>query len=69
MLRLFIGANSGIGKCIATEIAQKGGVIHMVCRNETTANEAKEEIIEKTGNQVNYFYSSRISCILFRFCI
>ncbi|XP_045616177.1 dehydrogenase/reductase SDR family member 12 [Procambarus clarkii] len=45
------GANSGIGKCIATEIAKRGGTVHMVCRNPTAAEEAKKEIVEVSNNQ------------------
>jgi len=48
---MITGANSGIGKCIATEIAKRGGTIHMVCRNPTTAEEVKNEIINETENQ------------------
>lgn len=48
---MITGANSGIGKCIATEIAKRGGTIHMVCRNPTTAEEAKNEIISESNNQ------------------
>jgi len=48
---MITGANSGIGKCIATEIAKRGGTIHMVCRNPTTAEEAKNEIITESNNQ------------------
>lgn len=45
------GANSGLGKCIAIEIAKRGGIVHMVCRNPTAAEEAKSEIIEASRNQ------------------
>ncbi|XP_047468628.1 dehydrogenase/reductase SDR family member 12-like [Penaeus chinensis] len=48
---MITGANSGIGKCIATEIAKRGGTIHMVCRNPKTAEEAKGEITEASNNQ------------------
>ncbi|CAL4073898.1 unnamed protein product [Meganyctiphanes norvegica] len=48
---MITGANSGIGKCIATDIAKRGGTIHMVCRNPTTAEEAKNEIISESNNQ------------------
>lgn len=47
------GANSGIGKCIALEIAKRGGTVHLVCRNPTTAEQAKTEIIETTKNEVS----------------
>ncbi|XP_013784519.1 dehydrogenase/reductase SDR family member 12-like [Limulus polyphemus] len=45
------GANSGIGKVIAQEVAKKGGTVHMVCRNKERAVAAKQEIIENTGNE------------------
>ncbi|XP_069981210.1 dehydrogenase/reductase SDR family member 12 [Penaeus vannamei] len=48
---MITGANSGIGKCIATEIAKRGGTVHMVCRNPKTAEEAKGEITEASNNQ------------------
>ncbi|KAK7080225.1 Dehydrogenase/reductase SDR member 12, partial [Halocaridina rubra] len=48
---MITGANSGIGKCIATEIAKRGGTVHMVCRNATTAAEAKKEVISATKNE------------------
>ena len=50
------GANSGIGKSIAEEIAKRGGTLHLVCRNVRTAEEAKEEIVKATGNEVLYYY-------------
>ncbi|XP_033100983.1 dehydrogenase/reductase SDR family member 12-like isoform X2 [Anneissia japonica] len=45
------GANSGIGKSAAETLAQKGGTVHMVCRNLERGEEAKNNIIQKTGNQ------------------
>lgn len=48
---MITGANSGIGKCAAIAIAQKGGTVHMVCRDVTRGEEARQEIITQTGNQ------------------
>ncbi|CAM5073471.1 unnamed protein product [Natator depressus] len=48
---MITGANSGIGKATATEIAKRGGTLHLVCRNTARAEEAKREIITETGNQ------------------
>uniref|UniRef100_A0A674CFG2 Dehydrogenase/reductase (SDR family) member 12 n=1 Tax=Salmo trutta TaxID=8032 RepID=A0A674CFG2_SALTR len=45
------GANSGIGKATAHEIAKRGGIVHLVCRNKERAQEAKEEIVEHSKNQ------------------
>ncbi|KAM4559428.1 dehydrogenase/reductase SDR family member 12 [Odontesthes bonariensis] len=45
------GANSGIGKAAAQEIASRGGTVHMVCRNKGRAEAAKDEIVEQSKNQ------------------
>lgn len=50
---MITGANSGIGKAAAMEIAKKGGEVHLVCRNPERANAAKEEIVKESNNQVN----------------
>ncbi|XP_064615024.1 dehydrogenase/reductase SDR family member 12-like [Liolophura sinensis] len=48
---MITGANSGLGKCAAVAIAKKGGTVHMVCRSLERGEEARQEIIETTGNQ------------------
>uniref|UniRef100_A0AAX7U3U1 Dehydrogenase/reductase (SDR family) member 12 n=1 Tax=Astatotilapia calliptera TaxID=8154 RepID=A0AAX7U3U1_ASTCA len=45
------GANSGIGKAAAQEIAKRGGTVHMVCRNKGRAEAAKGEIVESSKNE------------------
>ncbi|KAF7709781.1 dehydrogenase/reductase SDR family member 12 [Silurus meridionalis] len=45
------GANSGIGKATALEIAKRGGTVHMVCRNKERADEAKKQIVEQSKNE------------------
>ncbi|XP_022066587.2 dehydrogenase/reductase SDR family member 12 [Acanthochromis polyacanthus] len=45
------GANSGIGKTTAQEIANRGGTVHMVCRNKDRAEAARNEIVELSKNQ------------------
>ncbi|XP_068185309.1 dehydrogenase/reductase SDR family member 12 [Antennarius striatus] len=47
---MITGANSGIGKSTAKEIAQRGGTVHMICRNKDRAEAAKGEIVEQTKN-------------------
>ncbi|XP_068207198.1 uncharacterized protein [Palaemon carinicauda] len=44
------GSNSGIGLEITKEVAKRGGVLHMVCRNFEAAKEARSDIITNTGN-------------------
>ncbi|XP_065258939.1 dehydrogenase/reductase SDR family member 12 isoform X2 [Emys orbicularis] len=48
---MITGANSGIGKATAMEIAKRGGTLHLVCRNKERAEGAKREITTETGNQ------------------
>ncbi|XP_043927612.1 dehydrogenase/reductase SDR family member 12 isoform X2 [Protopterus annectens] len=48
---MITGANSGIGKAVATAIAKRGGIVHMVCRNKDRAEEAKEEIVKESSNE------------------
>ncbi|KAG5282821.1 hypothetical protein AALO_G00034980 [Alosa alosa] len=45
------GANSGIGKAAAQEIANRGGTVHLVCRSRERAEAAREEIIQQSNNQ------------------
>ncbi|XP_041806551.1 dehydrogenase/reductase SDR family member 12 [Chelmon rostratus] len=48
---IITGANSGIGKATAQEIANRGGTVHMVCRSKGRAEAAKGEIVEQSKNQ------------------
>lgn len=44
------GANSGIGKETARKFAADGAYVIMVCRNEIRAQQARQDIIDITGN-------------------
>lgn len=48
---IITGANRGIGKEAAKELARLGAKIYMACRNIKSANEAREEIVKETGNE------------------
>lgn len=48
---IITGANKGIGKEAAKQIAKLGAKVYMACRSLDSANQAKEEIINETGNQ------------------
>lgn len=45
------GANSGLGKEVATYCAAKGAKLYMLCRSKERAEQAKQEIVKETGNQ------------------
>ncbi|MGB3588061.1 MAG: SDR family oxidoreductase [Tunicatimonas sp.] len=44
------GANSGIGKVTARELAKRGAQVVMLCRNEEKAERAKEDILRVCGH-------------------
>nr|XP_055100826.1 dehydrogenase/reductase SDR family member 12 isoform X5 [Symphalangus syndactylus] len=48
---LVTGGNSGIGKATALQIAKRGGTVHLVCRDQARAEDARGEIIRESGNQ------------------
>lgn len=47
---LITGANSGIGKVTAQELAKRGAHVIMLCRNEEKAERAKEDILKVCGH-------------------
>jgi len=48
---LITGANGGIGKVTATDIARRGARVILACRNLDAANAVKESIEKETGNK------------------
>lgn len=48
---IITGANTGIGKHAATDLAKRGARIIMACRDMEKANAALKEVIEASGNE------------------
>ncbi|XP_058054836.1 retinol dehydrogenase 14 isoform X2 [Anopheles bellator] len=48
---IITGANSGIGKETARDLARRGARVIMACRNMETAKVARDEIVKETNNQ------------------
>ncbi|XP_055529821.1 retinol dehydrogenase 14 isoform X2 [Wyeomyia smithii] len=48
---IITGANSGIGKETARDLAKRGARIILACRNMDTAKQARDEIVEDSGNE------------------
>jgi len=47
---LVTGANTGLGKTIATSFAGQGAEVYLLCRNVQKAEEARQDIVKETGN-------------------
>lgn len=47
---IITGANAGIGKETALDLAKRGGKIYMACRNIKEGKIAMEDIKNKSGN-------------------
>ncbi|XP_077300311.1 retinol dehydrogenase 14-like isoform X1 [Arctopsyche grandis] len=47
---IITGANGGIGKETAKDLAKRGARVIMACRNTDSANKVKDEIVEATKN-------------------
>ena len=47
------GANSGIGKTLAADLAKRkqNNKVYMLCRNMDSCEEVRSEIVKKSGNK------------------
>ncbi|XP_018024171.1 dehydrogenase/reductase SDR family member 12 [Hyalella azteca] len=51
---MITGANKGLGLCTAHELAKRGAVLHLVCRNMDDARQARTTVVSETGNDVSH---------------
>jgi NAD(P)-dependent dehydrogenase (short-subunit alcohol dehydrogenase family) len=58
---LITGATDGLGKAIATELAQRGATILLHGRSDERGQRTVQEITEKTGNSRLKFYRADLS--------
>lgn len=57
------GANTGIGKETALDLAQRGAKIYLACRDTAKGEAARLEIIEKTGNKMVFVKELNLSSL------
>lgn len=58
---MITGANTGIGKEIASYLAKNNATVYMLCRNLEKSNEIKDVIIKETSNQNVYMIQCDVS--------
>jgi NAD(P)-dependent dehydrogenase (short-subunit alcohol dehydrogenase family) len=58
---LITGANSGIGRCAAKQIAQKGYRVLLVCRSLDKGLATKEALVKETQNEEIHLYQADLS--------
>lgn len=54
------GANSGIGKALAFELANRGAILILACRNVESGISVKEEIYQQVFNNKPYIYVKQL---------
>lgn len=58
---MITGANKGLGQQTAHELAKRGAVLHLVCRNMDDAKATRATIVSETGNDKIHLYSLDLS--------
>lgn len=52
-IAIVTGANSGLGKGIATELFKRGALVHMLCRDEKKGEEARKDILSQINSDAS----------------
>lgn len=47
---IITGANTGIGKSTALDLATRGAKVYMACRDPSRCEASRLEVVEKSGN-------------------
>jgi NAD(P)-dependent dehydrogenase (short-subunit alcohol dehydrogenase family) len=58
---MITGSNSGIGYETALWLAQRGGTVHLVCRNKERGQKALDDIKEQSKNEKVYLHVCDVS--------
>jgi dehydrogenase/reductase SDR family protein 12 len=52
-IAIVTGANSGLGKYVASELFRRGATVHMLCRDETRGEQARQDILSQVKTSEN----------------
>jgi len=67
---MITGANTGVGREIATFLAKRGaGAVYLVCRNAERAEVARSAIVDQTGNSNVFVLQGPFHSYLLHHCI
>lgn len=67
---IITGANTGIGKATAVDLATRGAKVYMACRDPQRGEAARDDVIVKSGNtNVLFLQLDLASLVSIRNCV